>query len=108
MSRGKRFSSPLVGSPRPVEQEALAIDSTPRVPIAIFERPDPDGGVRRFSGGRPQLSQRFGELGGEEVEETLGIRPGIDQREVVVAGVHELLGDGEVGGGFWPHPEHPA
>src|SRR5215211_4286224 len=58
-------------------REALAIDSTPRVPIAIFERPDPDGGVRRFSGGRPQLSQRFGELRGEEVEETLGIRPGI-------------------------------
>src|ERR671920_121550 len=33
MRRGQRFSSPLVGFPRAVEQEAPAIDSTPRVPM---------------------------------------------------------------------------
>ena len=42
------------------------------------------------------MPQRFRKLRGEKVEEALRIRTGVDQREVVVAGIHKLLSDGEV------------
>ena len=55
-----------------------------------------------MSGGRRQLSQRFHKLRGEGAEEVLGLWAGVYQREVVVADVYELLGDGEVSGGVGP------